>query len=104
MTQPRPEGGRVLEGRVALVPGAGRGRILLVASPLAFYGQPGMAHYAAAKGAVIGLARTMAVEGAEHGITVNVVNPVANTRDLEVFSRWSESSFSVDHVATAVVG
>jgi NAD(P)-dependent dehydrogenase (short-subunit alcohol dehydrogenase family) len=80
----------------------GYGRVVLFASPLAFYGAPGAAHYAAAKGALIGLARTMAVEGAEHGITVNVVNPIANTRDVDAFRRWRDGTFSVNHVATAL--
>jgi NAD(P)-dependent dehydrogenase (short-subunit alcohol dehydrogenase family) len=84
---------------------AGYGRIVLFASPIAIYGAPGFAHYAAAKGAVIGLARTTAVEGAEHGITVNVVNPLADTRAERgdnAWSRWYEASFSADHVAAGI--
>lgn len=81
---------------------AGYGRIVMVSSPLAFYGETGFAHYAAAKAAVVGLARTLAVEGAEHGITVNVVNPIANTGGADEYSRWPRSTFSVDHVATAL--
>ena len=36
---------------------------------------PGHAHYAASKSALTGLARAAALEGAAHGITVNVVEP-----------------------------
>jgi NAD(P)-dependent dehydrogenase (short-subunit alcohol dehydrogenase family) len=81
------------------------GRIVLFSSPITFYGAPGFAHYAAAKGAVVGMMRTMAVEGLEHNITVNAVNPLANTRLTprdDDWSRWYESTFLVDHVASAV--
>lgn len=81
----------------------GYGRVVLFASPLAFYGQPGLVGYAAAKGALVGLARTLAAEGAEHGITVNVVNPVADTgQSPDAFSRWPRSRFSVGHVAASL--
>jgi NAD(P)-dependent dehydrogenase (short-subunit alcohol dehydrogenase family) len=81
------------------------GRFVFFSSPITFYGAPGFAHYAAAKGAVVGLTRTMAVEGAEHNITVNAVNPLANTRLTpreDEWSQWFESTFLVDHVASAV--
>ena len=81
---------------------AGSGRIVLTSSTLAFYGQPGLAHYAAAKGAIVGLARTLAAEGREHGLTVNVLNPIANTGERKVFVRWPGSSFPVEHVAAAL--
>lgn len=80
----------------------GSGRLVLTSSSLAFYGQPGMAHYAAAKGAVVGLARTLAAEGRQHGLTVNVLNPIANTGERKVFSRWAGSAFPVEHVAAAL--
>lgn len=84
---------------------SGSGRILLTSSPLALYGGAGLSHYAAAKGAVLGLARTMAVEGAEHGITVNVLNPLAATAEMpdDDSSRWYTATFQVEHVAAAVV-
>ncbi|GAB3616887.1 SDR family oxidoreductase [Okibacterium endophyticum] len=57
----------------------GYGRIVMVSSSSAWVSQPLIAHYAASKGAVLGLAKTLAVEGAEHGITVNVLAPGAFT-------------------------
>jgi NAD(P)-dependent dehydrogenase (short-subunit alcohol dehydrogenase family) len=80
------------------------GRIVLTASPIAVYGADGFGHYAAAKGAVIGLARTLAVEGAEHGITANVLNPLAATAEMpdNDFGRWYAATFGVDHVAAAL--
>ena len=62
---------------------AGYGRIVLTSSCRALfpqYVQDGLASYAAAKAAVVGIANVLASEGAEHGIVVNVVSPVAKTR------------------------
>lgn len=59
--------------------GSGHGRVVTTASD-AVFGFAGRAHYAAGKGAVIGLTNTMAVEGAEHGIGVNCVMPWGATR------------------------
>jgi NAD(P)-dependent dehydrogenase (short-subunit alcohol dehydrogenase family) len=84
---------------------AGAGRIVLCGSPLALYGAPGFAHYAAAKGALIGLAQSLAVEGADHSVTANVLLPLANTRtDAEdsAYQRWFARHLTVDHVAAAV--
>ncbi|KAB2341565.1 SDR family NAD(P)-dependent oxidoreductase [Actinomadura rudentiformis] len=62
---------------------SGSGRIVNTVSA-AMTGQPDMAHYGAAKGAVYGLTRTLAVAGAAHGIKVNAVAPGAATRMLEL--------------------
>jgi len=55
------------------------GRVVVVSSSSAFVSQPLIAHYAASKGALLGLAKTLAAEGAEHGVTVNVLAPGAFT-------------------------
>lgn len=52
----------------------GFGRIVLIGSRAAL-GKPGRAAYGATKAALVGLARTAALELAPHGITVNVVAP-----------------------------
>ena len=55
---------------------AGRwGRIVTIASSSAQRGSPGMAHYAAAKGGVIALTKSLAREYAPYGITVNTIPP-----------------------------
>jgi len=54
--------------------GAGYGRITFVSS-LAALGNPGNAHYSAAKAGVAGLARTVALELGPFGVTSNVVAP-----------------------------
>lgn len=54
---------------------AGAGRIVFVASSAALMAEPHLVAYASAKGAVVSLARAMALELAVHNITVNVVLP-----------------------------
>lgn len=53
----------------------GGGAIVLVSSQLSTVVRPGLAHYAAAKGAVGQLVRGMAVDLASHGVRVNAVAP-----------------------------
>jgi 3-oxoacyl-[acyl-carrier protein] reductase len=50
------------------------GRILAVSS-MSWRGNFGQANYAAAKAGIVGMARTIALEGAAHGITSNVIAP-----------------------------
>jgi NAD(P)-dependent dehydrogenase (short-subunit alcohol dehydrogenase family) len=58
---------------------AGYGRVVMTTSSGVF-GLPANTAYAAAKGGVIGLARSLATAGAAHGIKVNLIAPVAYTR------------------------
>ncbi|MDR2339873.1 MAG: 3-oxoacyl-[acyl-carrier-protein] reductase [Deltaproteobacteria bacterium] len=51
------------------------GRIINISSIVAFTGNPGQANYAAAKAGIIGLTRTLALEYAPRGVTVNAVAP-----------------------------
>jgi 3-oxoacyl-[acyl-carrier protein] reductase len=54
---------------------AGGGRVIFMSSVAGSLGGFGQASYAATKSAVVGLARTVALEGARYGITANVVAP-----------------------------
>jgi 2-hydroxycyclohexanecarboxyl-CoA dehydrogenase len=54
---------------------AGWGRIVMISSSSAQRGSPFAAHYAASKGAVITLTKSLAREYAVHGITVNNIPP-----------------------------
>lgn len=51
------------------------GRIVNIASTAADVGFPGYAAYCASKTALLGLTRCVALEGAEHGINCNAINP-----------------------------
>lgn len=65
------------------------GRIVAVSSELAIGGGDGDAHYAAAKGAIIGLVRSLAAEVAGQGVLVNSVAPgPTDTPLLEPTSPW----------------
>jgi NAD(P)-dependent dehydrogenase (short-subunit alcohol dehydrogenase family) len=60
-----------------------RGRIVLTTTSGVFYGNFGQANYLAAKGAIVSLTRTLAIEGASRGIFVNAIAPIAVTRLTE---------------------
>ncbi|OAQ21659.1 3-oxoacyl-[acyl-carrier-protein] reductase [Thermosulfurimonas dismutans] len=51
------------------------GRIINISSVVAFSGNPGQTNYAASKAGLVGFSRSLALEVARRGITVNVVAP-----------------------------
>ncbi len=62
----------------AVIPGMMKrrwGRIINVSSVVAFSGNPGQSNYAASKAGLVGFSRSLALEVARRGITVNVVAP-----------------------------
>ncbi len=84
------------------------GKIILTTSVSGLFGLRGQATYATAKCAVVGLTRILAIEGAEHGILVNAISPVAYTRmHPAAGSRTPEAegrrTMPVEAVAPAIV-
>ncbi|MCB1389263.1 MAG: SDR family NAD(P)-dependent oxidoreductase [Rhodobacteraceae bacterium] len=61
----------------------GYGRVLMTTSSSGLYGNFGQANYAAAKGALVGLTNTLAIEGQKNGIRVNALSPAAATQMTE---------------------
>jgi NAD(P)-dependent dehydrogenase (short-subunit alcohol dehydrogenase family) len=57
----------------------GYGRVVMTSS-IGMFGGPYLIAYSTAKGGVFSLGRSLAVSGEEHGIKVNLVAPVAETR------------------------
>jgi len=61
----------------------GYGRVVSTASGAGIFGNFGQANYGAAKMALVGFSRVLAVEGAKYNIKANVIAPVAKTRMTE---------------------
>jgi NAD(P)-dependent dehydrogenase (short-subunit alcohol dehydrogenase family) len=61
------------------------GSIIFIGSKNALAATPNASAYASAKAASVHLARCLALEGAEHGIRVNVVNPDAVIRGSRIW-------------------
>jgi NAD(P)-dependent dehydrogenase (short-subunit alcohol dehydrogenase family) len=84
----------------------GYGRVVFMSSA-GVYGSQGNAPYAAAKAAVIGAMRCLALEGAAHGILVNVAAPAALTRMTErlpasAYADWFTKTMAPEKAAAGV--
>lgn len=59
------------------------GRVINTTSPAGLFGNFGQANYATAKMGLVGLTRTLSIEGARSGINVNIIAPLAASRMTE---------------------
>jgi NAD(P)-dependent dehydrogenase (short-subunit alcohol dehydrogenase family) len=65
----------VIQPAYKVMKAAGRGRIVAITSMAGLLGTHRKTNYAAANAGLIGLIRTIALEGAPHGIKANLLNP-----------------------------
>lgn len=56
------------------------GRVVMTSSAAGLYGNVRQAHYSAAKMGLVGLTRSLALEGQRHGIRCNAIAPLAHSR------------------------
>lgn len=66
---------RVARAALRVMYGQGSGSIVNCASILGVFGQTGAAAYTAAKGGVVNMTRTLAIEAAQKGVRVNALGP-----------------------------
>ncbi|TFW34925.1 bifunctional rhamnulose-1-phosphate aldolase/short-chain dehydrogenase [Massilia horti] len=77
------------------------GSMVFVASKNGLVASAGASAYCTAKAAEIHLARCIALEGAEHGIRVNVVNPDAVIRGSRIWDgKWKEERAASNKIGT----
>ncbi|GAB3453642.1 bifunctional rhamnulose-1-phosphate aldolase/short-chain dehydrogenase [Massilia terrae] len=77
------------------------GSMVFVASKNGLVASAGASAYCTAKAAEIHLARCVALEGAEHGIRVNVVNPDAVIRGSRIWDgKWKEERAASNKIGT----
>jgi 2-hydroxycyclohexanecarboxyl-CoA dehydrogenase len=78
------------------------GRIVMISSSSAQRGSPGMAHYAASKGALLSLTKSLAREYGPLGITVNNIPPSAIETPMQHRSQAEGHLPSNNQMATSV--
>jgi NAD(P)-dependent dehydrogenase (short-subunit alcohol dehydrogenase family) len=72
----------------------GGGRVINIASGLAFKGSPALMHYAASKGAVVNLTRSMATALGAKGINVNALAPGGTASPTVIEARGGTDGMS----------
>lgn len=80
----------------------GYGRLVATSSASGLFGSFGQSNYAAAKMGIVGLTQVIAQEGHRHGITANVIAPIARTRLTEGLMGTLEAKAGPELVAPLV--
>lgn len=79
------------------------GRIVNTTSTSGIYGNFGQSNYSAAKLAILGFSRALAIEGAKNNITTNCIAPNAGTAMTEsIFTEEMLAMFKPEHIAPTV--
>ncbi|RCG32431.1 SDR family NAD(P)-dependent oxidoreductase [Sphaerisporangium album] len=82
----------------------GYGRIVNTSSPAGLFGNFGQANYSTAKMGLVGLTKTLGIEGARAGIKANAIAPIAWTRMTEtLLPAEFEQRFGPEKVSPLVV-
>ena len=73
---------------------SGRGRVVNIASAIAFRGSPRLLHYVTSKAAVLGMTKAMAQELGDRNVTVNAVAPGFTWTDASLEQVTDESELA----------
>jgi NAD(P)-dependent dehydrogenase (short-subunit alcohol dehydrogenase family) len=81
----------------------GYGRIVNTSSPAGLFGNFGQANYSTAKMGLVGLTKTLGIEGARANIKANAIAPIAWTRMTEaLLPAEFEAKFTVESISPLV--
>ncbi|UCF07480.1 MAG: beta-ketoacyl-ACP reductase [Thermoplasmata archaeon] len=80
------------------------GRIVNISSVIAYIGTDHEVHYAASKGGVVSVTKSLALELAPYSITVNAVSPGYIETDMTTFSSEEEKKFYIGKIPLGRLG
>ncbi|TMR92499.1 SDR family oxidoreductase [Nonomuraea basaltis] len=93
----------VSQAAYPIMKAAGYGRVVNTSSPAGLFGNFGQANYSTAKMGLVGLTKTLGIEGARNGIKANAIAPVAWTRMTEsLLPAEFEAKFTPERVSALV--